>query len=118
MYDRTSLAQEIADAMDRSPRGEITIRWRTQAGRRIVEFVRVADWDLDPVGERTGEQTGLPIEANADQVRLSKNAARNAEAIAVYRRSVAEGKPLTSYELAKRFGMSKTWGHSRMLEAR
>lgn len=113
MYDRTSLTNAITDAVGRSPRGEITVRWRTQEGRRVVEFVQTADWDLGPADP---EQTGLPIEP--DQVQLTPDAARNAEAIAVYRRSVANGSPITTRDLAARYGMSKTWAHDRILEAR
>lgn len=104
MYDRETLLDEIASAIDGSSVGELSVRWRTNNGQRRVELARVAAWD--------------PSEDEADQLPVSFRNEENAAAVAMYRRSVAAGSPLSERVLARRFGRSKTWAHDRVQEAK
>lgn len=104
MYDRDSLIEEIATAIDGQPVGEVTVRWRTHNGQRRVELARVATWDLS--------------EEEADPLPTSFRNEENAAAAAMYLRSVAAGSPLSERVLAHRFGRSKTWAHERIQEAK
>lgn len=47
VHDRNSLAAEIAAAIDGRARGEITVRWNTRNGRRVVELTQVSDWSSE-----------------------------------------------------------------------
>lgn len=47
VHDRNSLAVEIAAAIDGRARGEITVRWNTRNGRRVVELTQVSDWSSE-----------------------------------------------------------------------
>jgi hypothetical protein len=105
MYDRDGLLEEIAAAIDSQASGELAVRWRTHNGQRRVELSRVADWD--------------PSEApNVEQLHIGSRSEENAEAVLMYRRSVAAGTPLSERVLAARFGRSKSWAHDRVLDAR
>lgn len=104
MYDRETLLEEIASAIDCSAVGEIAVRWRTHNGQRRVELARIAAWD--------------PSEDEAEQLPLAFRNEENAAAIAMYLRSVAAGSALSERVLARRFGRSKTWAHDRIQEAK
>lgn len=70
-----------------------------------------------PAKEPSREPSAGPSSAkpaSAAHVDKSQEAER---ARAAYRRSVREGKPLTDRALGKKFGMSRTWGASRIREA-
>jgi hypothetical protein len=65
MYDRNSLIEEIADAVDGATSGEMTLRWWTSDGRRFAELSKVADWDANT---RPYRQTDAELIAEIQQV--------------------------------------------------
>ncbi len=65
MYDRDSLIEEIADAVDGSTSGEMTLRWWTAEGRRFAELSKVADWDANA---RPYRQTDAELVGQLDQI--------------------------------------------------
>lgn len=58
MNDKDGLLAEIADLLDGSESGKLTLRWWTSGGRRYVEVSRVETWksDLPPSPRRSARQ--------------------------------------------------------------